>query len=332
MAHDIHVAVIGVGNIGKHHARVYSELDGINLVAVADTDVKAGHQVANKFKCRYYPDYARLLKKEKIDAVSIAVPTSLHRKVALACIEQGINVLIEKPIANTIKAATEIIAQGRKKKVRVCIGHVERFNPIVQRLKKLIKHGRFGHVISINSRRVGLFPPQIRDTDVILDLAVHDIDVCNFLLDSSPEEVLAHAGKALNSRRFDYASIFLRYNSTDVVLQVNWITPVKVRELMLTGDKGYAELNYLTQMIRLYKSNYSKEFDTYGDYVIKFGVQSTQELNLQGREPLKSELEGFVSYIRNGYKRNVVTGEEGLANLRIALAAIRSAERNNNGP
>jgi predicted dehydrogenase len=107
---------------------------------------------------------------------------------------------------------------------------------------------------------------------------------------------------------------------------------VKVRELMLTGDKGYAELNYLTQMIRLYKSNYSKEFDTYGDYVIKFGVQSTQELNLQGREPLKSELEGFVSYIRNGYKRNVVTGEEGLANLRIALAAIRSAERNNNGP
>ncbi|GAI04786.1 unnamed protein product, partial [marine sediment metagenome] len=175
------------------------------------------------------------------------------KDITIACIDKGIPVLIEKPIAESVQSAQKIINKSKKKKISVCIGHIERFNPVVQQLKKLIKQNRFGRIISISSKRVGLYPPQVSDVDVIIDLAVHDIDVCNFLLEKEPQSVYARAGKALNSKRFDYSDIFLNYNGVDVLLQVNWITPVKVRELTLTGIKCYAELSYLNQTLRLYK-------------------------------------------------------------------------------
>ncbi|MGB3480231.1 MAG: Gfo/Idh/MocA family oxidoreductase [bacterium] len=324
---ELNVAVIGVGNMGKHHARVYSELPNVRLAAVVDSNARIGKAIANKFKCNYYRNFIQLLKKEKLNAVSIAVPTSLHKKLAIACINEGIAVLIEKPIADSVKSAHEIINSGKKHRVPVCVGHIERFNPVIQKLKKYITSGKFGKIISISSKRVGLFPSQIQDTDVIIDLAVHDIDICNYLLGMKATTVNARAGKALNSKRFDYADILLGYNGIDVNIQVNWITPVKVRELALTGTKGYAELNYLTQTIRIYKSRYRTKFDSYGDYIVNFSKPDTEELNLAGEEPLKLEIESFIEHLRNN-KKNVVSAPEGLDALTIALRAIRSAERN----
>lgn len=326
MAEVINTAVIGVGNMGRHHARVYSQIEGINLVAVADPDKKNGQDIARKYNCRYYENYKDMLKKEKIDAVSTAVPTSLHKKIAVSCINKNVPVLIEKPIADTVDAAREIILLSKKKGVPICIGHIERFNPAIQKLKVLLDEGKFGRIISINTKRVGLFPPQIKDTDVIIDLAVHDIDICNFLIGAHCTTVSARAGKALNSRKYDYADIILGYNGIDVTIQVNWITPVKVRELSLTGTKGYAELNYLNQKLKIYKSIYEKEFDSYGDYIVKFGTPEAEELNLTGKEPLRLEIENFLDHVKNG-NSNIVTARDGLDSLVIALRASSVAEK-----
>jgi UDP-N-acetylglucosamine 3-dehydrogenase len=322
----LNLAVIGVGNMGRHHARVYAELNSVNLVAVADIHSNTARHIANKCKCRFYTDYRRMIDAEKLDGVTIAVPTSQHRDVALACIARNIPILLEKPIADSIRSAKEIIRKGAQKKVPVCIGHVERFNPVIQKLKQLINQHRFGRIISIGSKRVGLFPPRVQDTDVIIDLAVHDIDICNYLLGLHPTTVNARAGKALSNKRYDYADILLGYNGVDVHIQVNWITPVKVRQLSLTGTKGYAEINYLNQTLKIYKSSYRKKITSYGEYVIRFGNPQAKELSLTGKEPLKIELLNFLEHIKNG-NSNIVSASEGLTALEIALRAIKAADR-----
>ena len=325
---ELKAAVLGVGNMGRHHARVYSAMPGVTLVAVADVSRTLGQQIAAKYDCKYYSDYKQLLDNENINLASIAVPTSLHKAVALECIKRKIPVLIEKPIADTVASAQAIIKSSEKHGVAVCIGHIERFNPAIFKLQRLIEQKKFGRIISISSKRVGLFPPQIKDTDVITDLAVHDIDICAFLLGVQPTTVNARAGRALNSKRYDYADIILGYDGVDVVIQVNWITPVKVRELSLIGTKGYAELNYLKQTLKIYKSNYQKKFDSYGDYIVKFGTPDAEELNLAGGEPLQLEIENFINYLskKDGH---VVSAHEGLHALKIALQATRAAQRAN---
>ncbi len=283
----INVGVIGVGNMGKHHARVYSEIEGVDLVAVADLDKNNGRRIARKFNCRYYDSVSRLLDTENLDAATIAVPTSMHSDVALECIGRGVPVLIEKPIAESVASAQKIIKQSEKSNVVVCVGHIERFNPVVGMLKTLVRQGKFGKIIAINTKRVGLYPSQITDTDVIVDLAVHDIDVCSFILEKGPESVYARAGKALNSKRFDYADIFLNYDGVDVIVQVNWITPVKVRELTLTGIKSYAELSYINQTLRIFKKGHGEDVD----------IVNIEEISLRKEEPLKKELKNFIEYI-----------------------------------
>lgn len=319
MTDDIRVGVIGVGNMGRHHARVYSEIDGVQLTAIADSNRMAGEKCARQYRCRLYRDYRQMLMEGSLDAVSIAVPTSLHRKVALDCIERRVPVLIEKPIAESVSSAQRIISRARAKRIPVCVGHVERFNPVVQRLKKLIVQGRFGKITVIDIKRVGLYPPQVTDVDVIIDLAVHDIDVCNFLLARKPRQVFTRAGRALNSKRIDYADIFLTYQGVDVVIQVNWITPVKVRDLSLTGIKAYAELSYLDQTLRVYNKGHGREDD----------IVNIEEINIRKEEPLKKELQQFVEFIRTG-KGEVVTAREGLLALQTALKARESHKRNRN--
>lgn len=319
MTSDLRVGIIGVGNMGRHHARVYSEIEGAHLAAIADSDSTVGQRIARKFNCHFYRYYQQLLEKEELDAVSIAVPTSAHREIALACIERRIPVLIEKPIAESVRSAQKIITRARGKRVSICVGHVERFNPVVQRLKRLIEQGRFGKITVINIKRVGLYPPQITDVDVITDLAVHDIDVCNFLLGKKPFQVYARAGKALNSKRYDYADIFLNYRGVDVVIQVNWITPVKVRELSLTGIKAYAELSYLNQALRIYNKGHGEDDD----------IVNIEEINIRKEEPLKKELQQFIEFVRTG-KGSIVTAKEGLMALHTALKAVESHKRNRN--
>ncbi len=314
------VAVIGVGNMGKNHARVYYELSDVELVAVADISPKA-KEIAKKYRCKYYKNYEEMVKKERPDAVSIAVPTSLHYKVAKTCIEHGINVLIEKPITSTLKEAEELIKIARD--VVLMVGHIERFNPAVIKLKEVLDKKEFGEIVSIIARRVGIFPPQIKDADVFLDLAVHDLDIFTYILNEMPKKIYASSGKGIIKNREDNAVIMAEYENTVAVLHVNWITPVKIRNMFITGDRGYGELDYISQRLKIFRTIYEKEYSDFGDFIIKFSSPIANEVEVKKEEPLKLEIKHFLQCI-NKSKKPIVGGEEGYNALKLAVLARKA--------
>jgi len=320
----VNVAVIGVGNMGKHHARVYSELPEANLVAVCDNDEQRAKEIAERFGCRYYTDYLEMLEKERknIEAVSIAVPTKFHKTVALQCMERGLHILVEKPIADNIENAQAIIESADDNSVKLAVGHVERFNPAVQKLKEMTDRGELGEITTIIARRIGVFPPQIKDANVIIDLAIHDIDIFNYLLGRAPVKVSVGSGKALINHREDFADILLDYGGVNAFVQANWITPVKIRSLAVTGTKGYAELNYITQELVVHKSRFM-DIDDFSD-VVQFGTPEKIIVKVGEEEPLKLELSNFLSAVEND-KQPTVTGQDALMALRVALNALGDA-------
>jgi len=306
----LRVGVVGVGNMGRHHARIYSELSKegkVEFVGVADANLERAKEVASQFKTRAFANYKELV--ERVDAVSIAVPTSLHRQVALEFIENGVSVLVEKPIAESIESAQEIIRAAKKNNVTLMVGHVERFNPGVLKLKEILDENLIGKVVTLTAKRVGPLPPQIKDVGVIIDLAVHDIDVMSFLLERNVRKVYARAGSAKNPLELeDYAIIMLDFENATGVVETNWLTPHKVRTLSVVGTEGIAELNYITQKLILYNHEWVKE------------------AKVQFKEPLRNELEHFVECVKKKEKP-LVDGEEGLHALMVAIKALESVNR-----
>ncbi len=319
----IKIGVIGVGNIGKHHARIYSELDDSELVGISDIDESLGNKISNLYRCKYYKNYIELLKDKDIEAVSIAVPTKLHKQVALDAINYKKHLLLEKPIAETVEDANEIIKVAKKAKIKLFIGHIERFNPAVQKLKQIIDNGRLGKLTSIIARRVGLPPAKINDTNVLLDLAVHDIDIINYLINKEPELIYATSGNAVISSTKDRAEIFLKYGDVSSFIQVNWITPIKIRGLSITGTKGYAELDYVNQKITLYENNpgnINLIYENFEDFLKRFTPDKI-ELGINQEEPLKNEIKTFLDCIEKN-TNPIVSGEQAVLALKIALQSL----------
>ncbi|MBO8175306.1 MAG: Gfo/Idh/MocA family oxidoreductase [Thermococcus sp.] len=305
----LRVGVVGVGNMGRHHARIYSELakEGrVEFIGVADANFKRAKEIARQYSVEAFQDYNKLIGI--VDAVSIAVPTSLHKQVALDFIENGVNVLVEKPIAESIESAEEIIRAAEKKNVTLMVGHIERFNPAVLKLKEILEAKTLGEIVTLTAKRVGPFPPQIKDVGVIIDLAVHDIDVMSFLLGEQVREVHAKAGSAKNPLELeDYAVIVLTFESATGVVETNWLTPHKVRKLSVVGTEGIAELDYINQELTLYNHEWIRK------------------AKIQKREPLKNEIEHFVECIEKGMQP-IVSGNDGLHALKVAIMALKSAK------
>ncbi len=322
-------AVIGVGQMGKHHARVFFELKPTDLIAVADVDEKLGRELAKQYGAKYYKEHKELLEKEKPDMVSIAVPTRWHHPVALDVIEAGSHLLIEKPIAFNLEEAKEIIQAAKEKEVKLTVGHIERFNPAVLKLKELMDEGRLGTIVSIMARRAGTIPNRIKDANVIMDIGVHDIDLLNFLIGRLPSSIFSFGGKAILRKHEDYSDIFLEYPSHDNGLkvsghiQVNWITPVKIRKLNITGTKGYAVINLITQDLILFDTDYTQEFNDFEDFVGKFKEVKGKKIPVESKEPLKAQIEAFIEAILKD-KPVKITGEDALAALRIAILATEN--------
>ena len=323
----LRVAVIGVGVMGKNHARVYSELNECELVAVADLDEVKSKETAAKFNCKYYTDHQEMLEKEQIAAVSIAVPTKNHKNVAIDAMDKGIHVLLEKPIAGNIMDAEEIINKAKEKKIKLLIGHIERFNPAITKLKKIIGEGKLGSIISIIARRVGIFPSRIKDVNIVTDASVHDIDIIRYFMEKEPDDIYTCGSRSLNSNREDQVVAILKFGNANAVIQSNWITPIKIRNLSVTGTKGYAELNYITQELALYESKYEETYDDYGDFIIKFGKPNKIEVGITKKEPLKAEIENFLKCIRDD-ECPMVSGEEALEALKIALKINHQLDKN----
>lgn len=293
------VGVIGVGNMGKNHPRVYTEL-GAELVGVADTDLEKAKRVADQYRTKAYSDYEELLN-QGLDAVSIAVPTAWHKVVALVAIEKGINLLIEKPIADSIQSAQEIIAAAEDSGVKLMVGHIERFNPAVRKLKQIIDDGSLGKLVLISARRVGPFVPRISDVGIIVDVATHDIDIIRYLIGSECTSVFARSTRYKNVKG-DAAIVLMGFGDVSASVEVNWYTPHKVRSLTVTGTEGIAYLDYLKQEVEIYN------------------VEQKIIPKIDRAEPLKLELEHFLDCVKSD-KEPLVSGYDGMKVLEIAIKA-----------
>jgi len=299
------VGVIGVGAMGKNHARVYSQLTGVKLVGVADTDEALAASIARDYNCQSFTDYNALLN-EKLDAISIAVPTTRHKKVALDAIGKGTSVLVEKPIADTIENADEIIKAARQKGVKLMVGHIERFNPAIIKLKELIDNRQLGDIISMSAKRVGPYNPRIRDVGIILDLGTHDIDIMSYLYGERIKRVYASAGSVIHSHE-DHAILTLSFDDgSSGVIETNWLTPHKVRNLTVIGSTGIAEVDYIGTTLRIFDKEWVRNAKT-----------------SQG-EPLKLELLHFIDCVQHN-KEPLVSGGDGKHALEVALAAAESS-------
>ena len=311
-------AVIGVGRMGRHHARIYSQL--ATLVAISDVNEENSRQLAEQLNCKYYKNYKDMLDKEQIDVISIVVPTPMHKEVALEVIRRKKHVLIEKPIATNVAEGREIVEAAHLNGVKLTVGHVERFNPAILKLKELIKNGTLGDISTIVARRVGVAGSAIASYEnLLIDLAIHDVDIINYLLEKQPTSKFCLKGRAINNRE-DYADMLLSYGNTNAFVQVNWITPVKIRTLHVTGSKGYAELDYISQDLRLHKLAYTRDYSNYKDFVVKFGQPEAINVPIEKDEPLKLELQSFLTAIQNNTDPKV-TGEEALLALEIVSSA-----------
>lgn len=304
---QINVGVIGVGAMGYNHARVYYRLKNANLMAVSDIMKGTLQKVANKYDAIGYVDYENLLEIPDIEVVSVCVPTTHHHSVVMAAIEHGKHVLVEKPIAFTLEEAKEMVGAARKKGVKLGTGHVERFNPAVQKAKELIENDVIGDVVSASAKRVGPFPPRIKDVGVIIDLAIHDLDVMHYLFSEPVAEVYATMGSILEKCEYeDHAEIMTKFRSGITgMLEVNWLTPYKRRKLAITGTDGIINVDYIDQKL-----------DVYGKFA--------QDVKIKHEEPLKNEIKSFLSSVIND-EEPVITGEDGIYALRTVLAAMRSA-------
>jgi len=301
------VGVIGVGAMGRQHARVYSELLDVELVGVADIDRESARKVARSYKTKDFSDYQNLLKGN-LDAVSVCVPTSLHKKVSLDVINAGVNLLVEKPIAATLEEAWEIINVAERKKLVLQVGHIERFNPVVSVIKEVMEGEK---IISIDMIRVGPHPPRVKDVGVVVDIGTHDIDLIRYLSESDFKEIYAIIASSKNE--FEDAAVlsFKMKNETIASIVTNRLTPFKIREIKVATENKLIYGNLLTRQVV-----------EYGQYTADYAAYQVKNLLVPFVEPLKAELESFVDVVKNN-KTPKVTGEDGLRALEVALQCLQ---------
>ena len=307
----LRVGVVGVGVMGSNHARVFVGLPGTELVGVADPDRKQAEFVARTLGCAAVTNVEELLDRE-VDAITIAAPTHLHRDIALTCIAHGVHVMVEKPIASSVDEGREITGAARRAGVTLMVGHVERFNPAVEAIKGAI---RGEDILSIAITRVGPFPPRMSNVGVVIDLAVHDIDLIGWFTNSEIVEVQPQLSSAVAERE-DIALLQFR-TASGVLAQINtnWLTPFKARNVTVATRGKYVMGDLLTRQV-------TECFGFQPD-----GSYSMRHLSVGHAEPLRSELIAFLRAVRSG-ATPAVTGEEGVASLEIATQclAVRSSK------
>ncbi len=325
----IKVAVIGAGSMGMNHLRVLKDFDGeqIQLVGFAETSEPTLKRAMHRFHVPGYADYRQMVEETQPDLVTVVVPTHLHFEVASYVLDRGINVLLEKPITTSIDEAQSLIQLARLRNTKLAVGHIERFNPAIIQLKHRIVGGELGQIFHLHARRLGPYPPRIRDVGVTLDLATHDIDVMRYLADAEVEHVYAETQRRIHNQYEDLLLGILRFSNDAIgMLDVNWLTPSKVRELSITGEKGLYLVNYLTQDIYFYENDYTTT--TWDALRSMTGVSegTMTRFKVHKAEPLRLEYEDVLSAIRSD-TAPTVTGEDGLAVLKIAYQLTATVPR-----
>jgi predicted dehydrogenase len=300
--------------------------DVVELVGVADPEPEALARAAKRFHVEAFADYHDLLAEKRPDLVSVVVPTHQHYAVASFALDAGMHVLLEKPISTTVEEAVALIAQAEGRGLQLAIGHVERFNPAIIELKRRLDEGELGRIFTLHARRLGPFPPRIRDVGVTLDLATHDLDVMRYLTDSEVAHVFAEAQRRIHASHEDMLLGLLRFTDGAVgMLDVNWLTPTKVRELAVTGERGMYTVNYLTQDLFFYANDYTTTSWDALRSIAGVSEGTMTRLKVQKAEPLRLEYESILAALRQDTPVRV-SGRDGLAVLRLAHQLVQAAE------
>lgn len=302
------VGVIGTGFWGENQVRVLRQSSAADLVAICDANENRAKQIGSKYGVEWFTEPESLLKVPGLEAVTVCTPTQTHLKVSTLAIEAGKHLLVEKPMTGEEPSAERLVRIAEKAGVKLLVGLIERFNPGVRAVKKMLKQRVAGDVIIATGRRVARWPIRIGDVGVVKDTAIHDIDTMRFLFEEEVSSVYARTG-SLRRRSFeDYAEIMLRFDEgTTGFIDANWLTPRKVRTLIITGSEATINLDYITQEITVEDSKrLTKPFTPWA-------------------EPLKLELDNFLKTVVRDSEASP-SGHDALRAIQICDAALRSSK------
>ena len=315
----LRIGVIGVGNMGQHHTRVLSLLKDIELVGVADINVERGIDVASKYRVRFFEDYRDLLAH--VDAVCVAVPTRLHHPVGMSCLQAGVHVLIEKPIAASIAEAESLVNAAAEAHRILQVGHIERFNPAFQELGKVLKTEE---LLALEAHRMSPYSQRANDVSVVLDLMIHDIDLLLELADSQVVKLTASGSRASDSGYLDYVTATLNFaNGIVATLTASKVTHRKLRSIVAHCKNSLTEADFLNNEILIPRQTTANYVTDYGQVLYRQDglIEKVYTSNI---EPLHAELEHFINCVRGGNQPSV-GGEQALKALRLASSIEQMA-------
>ena len=297
---------IGTGGWGKNHTRILSQL-GV-LVAVCDTDSQKSKEYGEKYSVNHYTSLDELLSKEEFDGAFVATPTSTHTAIAQKLLEAKKHVFVEKPMTYKSEDGQNLLKIAEKNKVILTCGYIERFNPAVDVVKKMVKEKKYGDLVMLEFHRENRMPLHIKDVGIIYDTSVHDIDTANWLFDEMPQVVFARAGKIRHEHE-DFTSIMLGYKNDKVaIITSNWITPKKLRKFNAVCTDAIISSDFITQEITVEKD------------------EETETIQNEKQEPLLLEIQSFLGAIE-GKNEQVVTSQEAVNVTKIAEAALLSSQK-----
>jgi len=329
----LRAAVAGTGRMGANHVRTLAEMDGVRLAAVCDADRQAAERVAARhFVPAVYDSLETMLEREELDALVIALPTAAHYAAALAAIDRGVPVLLEKPMASSVEQCTRLLERAAAAGVALMVGHVERFNPVILQLKRFLDEGFLGDLYYIGTVRSGPFPKRLYGSKdgVVIDLAVHDLDLVDSLF-GRILHVYAHQIRAGEQKQDIYARVMFR-TETGVLgsSEFSWISPRKERSISIYGDKGLLVGNLLDQEVWFYENGdvAIDASDNYYQNVIWGRVSEGKVIKfpIRKEEPLRKELETFCEVARG--RLTPPGAEYGLAAVAYSQAVLHSAGEN----
>ena len=324
MSARLRVGLAGLGSMGRNHLRNLASRDDVELVAVADPSEAALTAATDQVPAHGYGDPLELLEEERLDALIVAAPTTLHHRIALAAIDRCIPVLVEKPLATTVAEGRALVEAADRRGVLLQAGHIERFNPAVLALGERLRGGALSRIFSIKTLRAGPFPARIRDVGVAVDLATHDVDIMCHLAGARPDRVYAETTQHIHTSHEDLLFGLLHFpRGTVGLLDVNWLTPEKQRTITVLGEEGMFRVDYLSQTLTFTRGT-AELSPTYLDGYAPTFAGETVQLPVTPAEPLRRELDAFFAAVRSGGPA-VIPGSDGLWAVALANLLLEAA-------
>jgi UDP-N-acetylglucosamine 3-dehydrogenase len=300
------IVQIGTGGWGKNHTRILSEL-GV-LVAICDADLKRSKEYGEKYSVNYYQSLEQLLKSEEFDGAFVVTPTSTHTEIARKLLESKKHVFVEKPMTYKSEDGQKLAKLAEKNKLILTCGYIERFNPAVNVVKKMVTDKKFGELVMLEFHRENRMPLHIKDVGIIYDTSVHDIDTANWLFNEMPQVVFARSGRIRHERE-DFANIMLGYKNDKVaIISSNWITPKKVRKFSAVCTEAIISSDFISQEIIIEKN------------------EEVNKIENEKQEPLLKEIQNFLDAIEKKTEQ-IVKSQEAVNVTKIAEAALLSSQK-----